>query len=66
MLDNLPHQSNHKTKAIYNIGGLYDLNLRTDTEFGSYRITNLEKCVDVVEDINLWLWNFTTSGNCQR
>lgn len=57
MGDDLTHGNSPQTKAIYNIGGLYDTILRTDTEKGSYRVTVYDKCVDVVEPLNLWLWD---------
>jgi PKD repeat protein len=55
--DELMHNNSAQTKAMYNIGGLYDLVLRTDTKQGSYRITTYDNCIDVVEPVNLWLWN---------
>jgi PKD repeat protein len=54
--DDLPHSNATKTKALYTVGGLYDLVLRTDTNLGAYRITTYENCIDVVEPINLWVW----------
>jgi PKD repeat protein len=54
--DDLPHTNTHKTKALYTVGGYYDLVLRTDTEQGAYRITTYENCIDVVEPTNLWIW----------
>lgn len=63
--DDLPHRSHHQTRAVYSLGGVYDLSLRTDTEMGSYRITSLEKCIDVVEDTNLWMWNFSDPSTVQ-
>lgn len=57
--DDLNHPSSRETKASYSIGGIYDLKLRTDTEFGAYRITNYENAIDIVENTNLWLWLFT-------
>lgn len=54
--DDLPHGNAHKTKALYTVGGYYDLVLRTDTDLGAYRITTYENCIDVVEPTNLWIW----------
>lgn len=54
--DDLPHTNAHKTKALYTVGGYYDLVLRTDTAQGSYRITTYENAIDVVEPTNLWIW----------
>jgi PKD repeat protein len=54
--DDLPHTNAHKTKALYTVGGHYDLVLRTDTAQGAYRITTYPNCIDVVEPTNLWIW----------
>lgn len=54
--DELSHASANKTKALYTMGGYYDLVLRTDTDLGAYRITTYENCIDVVEPTNLWIW----------
>jgi hypothetical protein len=40
------------------MGGIYDIVLRVDTSFGSYRITKYEGSVDIVESRNLWLFKF--------
>lgn len=58
LADDLTHGNSSSTRAVYSIGGVYDLILRADTEFGSYRITTYEDCIDVVEKSNLWLWTF--------
>lgn len=60
--DNLDHNNSPLSQAAYNIGGIYDLKLRVDTEFGAYRITTYEDAVDIVEDVNLWLWNYQSSN----
>lgn len=57
--DDLNHANSNITKASYSIGGIYDMKLRTDTEFGAYRITNYEDAIDVVENTNMWLWIFS-------
>lgn len=54
--DDLNHPSGSETKASYSVGGIYDLKLRVDTEFGAYRITTYENCIDIVENTNLWMW----------
>lgn len=54
--DDLPHTNSPNTQAAYFIGGLHDLTLRVDTQFGAYRITNYENCIDSVETKNMWLW----------
>lgn len=56
--DELPHANSSNTKAAYSVGGIYDLKLRVDTEFGAYRITTYEDCIDIVENTNLWLFTF--------
>lgn len=60
--DDLEHPSLTTAKASYSIGGIYDLTLRVDTTFGSYRITTYEDVIDIVEDRNLWLWTHSTSS----
>lgn len=55
--DDLLHSNSQNAKATYSIGGFYDLNLRTDTQARSYRITTYKNCIDVVEQTNLWLLN---------
>lgn len=65
LADELAHQNSKKTKAIYRVGGLYDLVVRTDTQLGSYRITTLENAIDVVEEKNLWLWTHASPNEVQ-
>jgi len=57
--DDLTHSNGSSTKALFSIGGIYDLRLRVDTEFGGYRITSYEDCMDIVENTNLWLWVYS-------
>lgn len=65
--DDLTHPSSSRTtKASFSIGGIYDLKLRVDTEFGAYRITTYENSIDIIENTNLWLWTFDSSGNNVR
>jgi len=54
--DDLDHGNSPSTKASYGIGGYYDLTLRCDTQYGSYRITNYTNSIDIIENYNLWLW----------
>jgi PKD repeat protein len=54
--DDLLHPNSRQTKASYSVGGIYDMKLRVDTEFGAYRITSYENTIDVVENTNMWLW----------
>lgn len=56
--DDLPHANSSEARASYSLGGFYDINLRVDTEFGSYRITNYENAIDIVEQKNLWFFNY--------
>lgn len=60
--DDLLHQNLPSTTASYSIGGIYDLKLRVDTSFGSYRITTYEDAIDVVEKTNAWLYLFDGSN----
>ena len=59
--DDLTHSNAPNTRSIFSIGGLYDLILRVDTQFGSYRITEYHNAFDIVESLNLWLWTFDTT-----
>jgi len=59
--DEIPHGDSPAARAAYSIGGLYDMILRVDTEFGSYRITQYEEAFDIVERYNLWLWLYSSS-----
>lgn len=61
--DDLEHPQTSITKASYSIGGIYDLKLRVDTEFGAYRITTYENSIDIIENNNLWLWNFSSTNS---
>lgn len=54
--DDLPHANSPKTKALYSVGGLYDLVVRTDTASGTHRTTVYPNAIDVVEPVNVWLW----------
>lgn len=56
--DDLPHANSSFARASYSVGGIYDIVLRVDTNFGSYRITKYEGAVDIVESRNLWLFAF--------
>lgn len=61
--DELVHSNSNFTRASYSIGGYYDLILRVDTEFGSYRITKYENSIDIVENQNVWLFNIKNQTN---
>lgn len=58
--DDLPHMNSASTRASYSKGGVYDIVLRVDTSFGSYRITKYEDSIDIVESRNLWMFNFSS------
>ena len=60
MGDNSTHPSQSNTQALYSVGGIYDLVLRTDTTLGAYRITKHANAINVIEPQNLWLWAFQT------
>jgi PKD repeat protein len=57
--DDLTHESASTATASFSVGGIYDVKLRTDTTLGAYRITTEPNVIDIVENTNLWLWNFT-------
>lgn len=61
--DDLTHRSSPSTKAAFGVGGIYDLILRCDTEFGSYRITQYQNCFDIVERVNVWLWLYNSNNS---
>lgn len=54
--DDLNHGNSSTTRAVFGVGGYYDMILRCDTQFGAYRITSYEDAFDIVEKVNLWLW----------
>jgi PKD repeat protein len=58
--DDQLHSNSRNTKAIFGIGGMYDMVLRVDTSFGAYRITSYKNSFDIIEKTNLWLWTFGT------
>lgn len=58
--DDIPHSNSSQARAVYSVGGFYDLVLRCDTEYGSYRITTYNDAFDIVEKVNLWLWFYNT------
>lgn len=61
--DDLPHANSNVAKALYSLGGYYDIVLRVDTEFGAYRITQYEGSIDIIESRNLWLFNYATENS---
>lgn len=61
--DDLPHANSSTTKASYSIGGYYDIVLRVDTQYGSYRITKYPNSIDIVETSNLWMFNYVSENS---
>ena len=59
--DDLAHGNSSLARAVFSIGGTYDLILRCDTDFGAYRITTYNNAFDIVEKYNLWLWLYNSS-----
>lgn len=60
--DDLIHNNSSYARASFGVGGVYDLILRADTEFGAYRITDYDNAFDIIENINLWLWTYDSAG----
>ena len=58
LADDLTHTNSSAVRGSYSIGGIYNMVLRCDTQYGAYRITTYEEAIDVVEKYNLWLWNY--------
>lgn len=61
--DDLIHLNQEYTKALFSVGGIYDVVLRTDTESGNYRITTFKTNIDIIEKSNLWLWTSNKVGS---
>ena len=61
--DDLAHSNAPNARAVFSVGGVYDLTLRTDTQFGAYRITNYQDSFDIVEKTNLWLWSYNNPNS---
>jgi len=59
--DDLTHGNSTVARAVYSVGGIYDMVLRCDTKLGAYRITVYESAFDIVEKYNLWLWLYNTN-----
>lgn len=60
--DDLTHASLPNATALYTVGGLYDLKLRVDTTYGSYRITTYENAIEIIEKNNLFQWTISGSA----
>lgn len=74
LADNLAHANSTSTRALYSVGGLYDIVLRVDTETEAYRITTFDQIsvgsqtinsgtIDVVERNNLYLFTFVSTSS---
>lgn len=63
LTDDLIHGNSKNTQALYESGGIYDTIVRTDTESGSFRITNIFNSIDVVENVNMWHWLYKEKMN---
>ena len=61
--DDLVHGSSKNTQALFETGGYYNVVLRSDTESGSFRITNKNNAIDIVENVNMWHWLYTINPN---
>ena len=59
--DDLSHSNSPSARAVYSIGGYYDMVLRCDTLYNSFRITTYQQAFDIVEKVNLWLWIYNTT-----
>ena len=53
--DDVPHSNSPNAEGLWSLGGVYDIVLRTNSTFGSFRITTFPNVVDVVEATNVWL-----------
>lgn len=59
--DDLQHSNSSSARAVFSVGGNYDMVLRCDTTYGSFRITTYQQTFDIVEKLNLWLWIYNTN-----
>jgi PKD repeat protein len=62
MSDDVPHSSGSHAEGLWSLGGLYDIKLRANSTFGSFRITTFPQVVDVVENTNVWMGIFDPSA----
>lgn len=58
LTDDLTHDNSSVATASYSIGGIYDVEVRTDTTLGAYRITDISGAIDIIEQVNLWHFIF--------
>lgn len=59
--DDLTHADAESTNAMFSIGGIYDVKIKTETDLGSFRITTFEDVIDVVEKFNIWHFIFDSA-----
>lgn len=52
--------------ASYDVGGVYDINLRIESQLGGFRITNFTDVVDVLEKRNIWLATQTSFSGTNK
>ena len=57
--DQLTHGNDTSTTALYDTGGIFDIILRCDTLSNSFRITIVNDAIDIVDNTNIWLWQYT-------
>lgn len=60
--DDLEHEEISNTKALFSIGGIYDIKLKTETLLGAYRTTIYEDVIDIVEKVNIWHFIFDSAA----
>jgi len=61
--DDLNHGNASTTEAMFSVGGLYDIDLRTNTTLGAYRITEFPQVLDILENVNMWHLIFDPLGS---
>jgi PKD repeat protein len=61
--DDIDHANSSSTIALFSVGGIYDISLRCDTKYLSYRITNYLDYINIIENTNLWLFTFFGSSS---
>jgi PKD repeat protein len=66
MSDDIPHPNSPNSEGLWSVGGLYDIVLRSNTTFGSFRITTFPNVVDVIEGTNIVLTKSTVENLMQR
>jgi PKD repeat protein len=62
LTDDLQHANEPNTNASYSLGGVYDLILRANTKNGAYRITKYAGAIDIIEDVNMFLFTISNKS----